>query len=82
MADERDTKNKDKKDKKKDKRFRQKKKKRMNALEGRGQGNLGTSNSSTRQGEAHNNRRVASTHDLLCTQSNAQFNDQFKLSCR
>ena len=50
MADERDSKNKDEKDKK-DKRFRQKEKKRMNALEGRGQGNSGTSNSSTSQGE-------------------------------
>ena len=51
MADERDSKNKDEKDKRKDKRFRQKGKKRVNALEGRGQGNQGTSSSSTSQGE-------------------------------
>ena len=50
MADERDSKNKDEKDKRKDKRFRQKEKKRVNALEGRGQGNQGTS-SSTSQGD-------------------------------
>ena len=51
MADERDSKNKDEKDKRKDKQFRQKGKKRVNALEGRGQGNQGTSSSSTSQGE-------------------------------
>ena len=51
VADERDSKNKDEKDKRKDKRFRQKEKKRVNALEGRGQGNLGTRSSSTSQGE-------------------------------
>ena len=48
--DERDSKNKDKKDKRMDKRLKQKEKKRVNAMEGRGQGNQGTS-SSTSQGE-------------------------------
>ena len=51
MADERDSKNKDEKDKRKDKRFRQMEKKQVNALDGRGQGNQGTSSSSTSQGE-------------------------------
>ena len=51
MADERDSKNKDEKDKRKDKRFWQKEKKRVHAMEGRGQGNQGTSSSSKSQEE-------------------------------
>ena len=51
VADERDSKNKDEKDKRKDKRFRQKENKRVNLLEGRGQGNQGTSSSTPSQGE-------------------------------